>query len=142
MLINKDLILLKWMYFLKLYRFNAIAIKIPICFFLQNQNWTKHMEMQRTQNQSDALRKEQSRKMLTLPKFKTYYITTVIIKRVWYSLIGRQWSMKYKWEATNKPLHLWATDFWHGFQDNPKRKEFTSKNGASTMDYPHTKWWS
>ena len=127
MFINKGLNMVKMAILSKLtYRFNSQAIKISTVFFffLTKINKTEPKmctEMQRTQKSHTLLKKNKAGVMFA--KFKTCYKTTVI-KMVWYSHKGRQWSVELNWVARSKPLHLWSFEFWQRFQDNLVRKEY------------------
>ena len=101
----EELILLKWPYYPKQSRFNPIPIKLPMTFFLQNQNNpTIYMDPQITPNcQRNSEEKEQ--------RWRQYHKATVI-KTAWYwHKKQTHRSMEQNREPENKPAHLRSFNF-------------------------------
>ena len=58
----------------RIYRFNAIPIKLPMAFLteLEQKNFTVHMETQKTLNSQSMLRKKNGAGGINLPDFRLY----------------------------------------------------------------------
>ena len=67
-----------------IYRFNAIPVNLPMAFFTElEQNFTIHMETQKTPDGQSSLEKEEWSWRNHLPDFRLYY-KAIVINTVWY----------------------------------------------------------
>ena len=73
----KDNIVKMFILHKEIYRWNAIAIKIPIVFFYI-KNSKIHIELQKTQIGKMVLKEKNKARDITTPDFKMYYKVLVI----------------------------------------------------------------
>ena len=93
-----------------IYRFNAIPIKITNGIFHRSrtENFTIHMETQKTPNSQTSLEKNGAGG-INLPDFRLYYKATVI--KTVLAQKQKYRPMEQERKPRNKPMHLWVPYF-------------------------------
>ena len=118
-----------------IYRFNAIPVKLPMTFFIEQQQQNiLCMRTQKNPNSQEILRRKRSREISLL--FLRLYHTTTIIKPIWY------WQ-KYKnrninqWNKIESPEIMPCT-YGHLIYDNEARI-YTGEKIVSSIKWC---WWN
>ena len=113
-----------------IYRFNVIAIKLPITFFTELEQiiLTFMCDHKRPRIAKAILRKKNKAGGITLPDFRQCYKATVI-KAAWYWHKKETYgSMEQNRECRNKPTHLQSINLRKGDKNIQWRKDsFFSK---------------
>ena len=132
-----------------IYRFNVILVKLPMILFTEldkkisqiSQNFTIHMETQKTLNSQSSLEKEewscrnQVSWLQTILQSYSHQDSMVLAQKQKYR------PMEQDRKPRNKPMHLWVPYFWQKNIYNGT-KTVSLINGAGKMGQLHVKEWN
>ena len=92
-----------------IYRFNAILIKLPMAFFteLEQNNYTIHMETQKTLNSQISLEKEEWR-WRNQPSWLQIILQATDVKTIWYWHKNRNIGQWNRIESPEITLHTYG----------------------------------